>query len=65
MVHREMFRKRPKITMLSSAYDDADLEAKVNEFIRNRDIEDIQYSACHHHYGPGITVKQAFIFYYE
>ena len=63
MVRNAMFPKRLKITMISDAYD-ADFEAKVNDFIQNRDIGDIQYSACHH-YGSGIVVKQAFIFYYE
>ena len=58
-----MFQKKPKIKIFSSEYD-ADLEARVNKFIRNRDIEDIQYSTCHH-YGPGITFKQVMVFYYE
>ena len=61
MVHREMFRKRPKIKIFSGDRIEG-VESWVNEFIKNKDIEDIQYSSIVYEH---LIITRIMVFYYE
>ena len=61
MVRSEMFRKRPKIKIFGCVKSE-DLENQVNEFISNKDVEDIRFSSIVYDH---ICVHEVMVFYYE